>query len=274
MSVPIVSAAKVRRAQQPAGRHLGVAAPVAAAPPRDRGPHALAGPLRSESTSARIQTQRQTAAGRRAAARRGRGRDRSRPPRRPCRRGNRADRGAAAAGTSARRCGRARSSFMTSPPSAAGRRGARPASALPAAAPPRLPPAGPFGDAVVVAPLVVGVRRRAARGGLDQPVLDHARERAIHRADVGHRRVAALLDVQDDPVAVPLAGGEAEQDVELDGPESRRSSVARRSRSIPMVILCVPHICTTHTYDVKFRLSRICGAGGDGVRASVKECRD
>jgi hypothetical protein len=50
-------------------------------------------------------------------------------------------------------------------------------------------------------------------------VLDHARERAIHGADVGHGRVAALLDVQDDPVAVALAGGQAEQNVEFDPAE-------------------------------------------------------
>ena len=74
-------------------------------------------------------------------------------------------------------------------------------------------------DAVVVAALVIGIRRRAARRRFDQLVLDHARERAIHGADVGHGRIAAFLDVQDDPVAVALARGQAKQDVEFDRPE-------------------------------------------------------
>jgi anion-transporting ArsA/GET3 family ATPase len=69
------------------------------------------------------------------------------------------------------------------------------------------------------------------RGGLDQPGVHHAREGAIHRAHVRHRRIPPVLDVLDDPVAVPLAGGKAEQDMKLDGPE-RQAIVVRAAVSI------------------------------------------
>ena len=79
-------------------------------------------------------------------------------------------------------------------------------------------PAG-IGDAVVVAPFVGGVRGRAPGGTLDEAELRHARQRAVHRADVGDGGLAARLDVLDDAVAVTLAAGEAEQDVELHSPQ-------------------------------------------------------
>ena len=68
-------------------------------------------------------------------------------------------------------------------------------------------------------PLVAGFGRLATLRGPDQSLVLHAPEGAVHRPDVGGGQEAPLLRVLDDPVAVPLPGGEAEEDVELHRPE-------------------------------------------------------
>ena len=126
-----------------------------------------------------------------------------------------------------------------------------------------------LGDAVVIATLIAGIRRRSARRRFDQPSFHHARERTIHRADVGHRRVAAPLDVLDDPVAVPFAGGKAEQDMKLDRPEGRAIVVRSCGLDLfPWRLICVPHICTTHTCGVKFRCNSVVGPFHDEPRTT------
>src|SRR5687767_3996663 len=56
-------------------------------------------------------------------------------------------------------------------------------------------------DAVVVPPLVPGVGRGAPGSSVNEAVLDHAGERAVHRSYVGSGCLAPCLDVLDDPVA-------------------------------------------------------------------------
>src|SRR5687768_3317491 len=65
-------------------------------------------------------------------------------------------------------------------------------------------------DAIVVPALVAGLGRGAPGALLDQAVLKHARERAIHRPHVRNGGLAPRLDVLDDPVSMALADREAE----------------------------------------------------------------
>ena len=70
---------------------------------------------------------------------------------------------------------------------------------------------------IVVAALILGVRRDTAARRADQLLVFQSSKGPIQRADIGNRSEVALFGVEDDAVAVALASGEAQEDIELNG---------------------------------------------------------
>src|SRR5207237_1330799 len=92
--------------------------------------------------------------------------------------------------------------------------------------------------------------------------LHHARQSAVQRAHVRHRRVAAPLNVLDDPVAVPLAGCKAEQDVKLDGPKGQlivdRAAGPVHSHGEPLCYAYMHYACTSCQVSAGARPTGVC----------------
>ena len=80
----------------------------------------------------------------------------------------------------------------------------------------------------------------------------------------------ALLRVLDDPVAVPLAGGEAEQDVEFDRPE-RQKPVDGAFAIHAQPRICVALICVAHISGVNLRYDGT--AEGRAAGTAIRERR-